>query len=280
MKRSSGSLSSHRGRRPTPRLVGTVLLSCGVLAVAAPGARGQTTPTPSAGGALLRRADLQRQLETFEQWARSPAYSSQLRSDAASRALVIRDRLELGDFRTGDRVFLRVDGEPALTDTFTVDVDGTVALPLLGAVPLRGVLRSELQDHLQQRLARFLQDPALQAQSLVRVSVVGAVARPGYYAMPSQTVFSDALMVAGGLVQNARVRGLTVERGGNPLWEGQALQEAMMRGLTLDELGIRAGDQIVVPAETGGLGTAEGPLRALSLLLSLPFTLVGLGQIF
>ena len=52
---------------------------------------------------------------------------------------------------------------------------------------------------------------------------------------------------------------MRIERGTRALLEGDALQEAIRQGLTLDQLNLQAGDQIVVPQETntgGWLQTA------------------------
>src|SRR6267154_1176843 len=42
------------------------------------------------------------------------------------RAAAIRARLTEGDFQPGERIWMRVDSEPALSDTFTVTTAGTV----------------------------------------------------------------------------------------------------------------------------------------------------------
>ncbi len=70
---------------------------------------------------------------------------------------------------------------------------------------------------------------------------------PGFYAVPVDLVLPDALMLAGGATQQARVDQLQILRGGAALWGGTDLQAAIARGATLDELGIRAGDRIQVP---------------------------------
>src|SRR5690348_15797804 len=63
------------------------------------------------------------------------------------RAAAIRTRLSDRDFQPGERIWMRVDSEPALSETTTVTTAGTVALPspVNHEIPFRGVLRSELQ---------------------------------------------------------------------------------------------------------------------------------------
>src|SRR6267154_1476674 len=64
-------------------------------------------------------------------------------------AALIRTRLEAGDFQTGDRIVIRVEGEAQLTDTFVVSNGPQLDLPQVGTVSLQGVLRSELKSRLQ-----------------------------------------------------------------------------------------------------------------------------------
>src|SRR5438034_6586175 len=92
------------------------------------------------GSALATRPYLQEALAQLERH----------REDREAR--LIRSRLANGDFQPGDRIFLRVEGEQQLSDTFTVGPGPAVVLPEVGAVPLDGVLRSELQGRLQQQL--------------------------------------------------------------------------------------------------------------------------------
>src|SRR5207249_504036 len=126
-----------------------------------------------------------------------------------------------GDFQPGDRIFLRVEGEQQLSDTFTVGPGQAVVLPEVGAVPLDGVLRSELQGRLQQQLARVLRHPIVQARSLFRVLVEGNVAKAGFYAVPPELPLADLVTAAGGLTPHAKLAGTRVERARQENWSGE-----------------------------------------------------------
>src|SRR5690349_14174494 len=69
--------------------------------------------------------------------------------------------------RAGDRILLRVTGEPQLTDTFTVIAGPAIDLPTLGTVPLAGVRRDSVEAHLATFLARYLRDPQVRAVVLL-----------------------------------------------------------------------------------------------------------------
>src|SRR5207249_5164306 len=152
-------------------------------------------------------------------------------------------------FQAGDRILLHVEGDSALSDTFTVVAGPTLRLPNIGEISLAGVRRTDLEAHLTRELSRYIKDPVVQARALIRVSVVGEVTRPGYYAVPIDLVLADALMLAGGATQHARVDRLSIVRGNSAVWSGNKLQTEIARGATLDQLGIRAGDRIQVPGQ-------------------------------
>ena len=80
---------------------------------------------------------------------------------------------------------------------------------------LRGVLRSELREHLATRLREFIRDTLLRASPLVLVGVLGEVAHPGYYRVSLESSLADSLMV---------------------------------RRTSLEHLGVDAGDELVVAA--------------------------------
>ncbi|MBI4422016.1 MAG: SLBB domain-containing protein [Gemmatimonadetes bacterium] len=161
----------------------------------------------------------------------------------------VRARLEAGDFRPGDQIRLSVQAESTLSDTFTVGPDLSVQLPppTVGTLPLKGVLRSELEPHVTSYIARFLRDPVVRAWPLLRVSVQGEVVHAGFYGVPAAAVLSDALMAAGGTTPMADMQKLRIVRDGQSIWEGPALRQAIAQGLTLDAASLRDGDQILVP---------------------------------
>lgn len=228
--------------------------------------------------AELTRPELEQLLADLDATAQSPAFSERLRARARTEATLVRRRLEQGDFQVGDRVLLTVEGEAAMADTFVIEQGRVLTLPVIGQVRMAGVLRSELEAHLTQAISRYLREPVVHAQSLMRLSITGAVAQPGFYTLPTNLVFTDALMAAGGPVANAVLEKITVERGREKLWGGEAMQQALNDGRTLDQMYLQAGDRIVVPQRTAG-GVSNG-IRNISIGLGLILTTYGLIQIF
>ena len=258
------------------------LAAAALMLLASRAALGQQRPDSEAGRGQVTRPALDSILRELDQNAQSTAYSSALRAQSRREAALIRARLEQGDFQVGDRIRLTVEGEPALTDTFRVEGGRVLNLPSIGAVPLAGVLRSELTAHLTEYVGRFVRNPVVHARSLIRLTVVGGVLRPGYYTVPTEALMEDVLMLAGGPVPIARLTETRVERGKEILWEGDVLQQAIAQGRTVDALNLQAGDRIVVPQGPAvtGVASTETWVRIITAVITLPIAIYGLTRLF
>ena len=122
-------------------------------------------------------------------------------------------------------------------------------VPTLGPISLQGVLRSELETHLETEIGRFILSPRVEAHALIRVSIAG-VGQPGFYTMRADVPLSEAVMLAGGpgAADPGEIR---IERGEEVLWSVEELLAPVADGRTLDELGLQAGDRIILPELAG-----------------------------
>jgi polysaccharide export outer membrane protein len=145
----------------------------------------------------------------------------------------------------------------------------TIVLPEIGEIPLSGVLRSELTEHLRTEMARYVRDPVVESRSLIRLEILGAVGTQGFYTLPSDLLLSDAIMIAGGPANNAAIEKVTVERAGRLIWDEQPLRAAVIEGRTLDQLSLRAGDSILVPEERSVWEKVRSGMVVLTALSSL-----------
>lgn len=172
------------------------------------------------------------------------------------------------EFSVGDRILLVVEGDTALTDTFTVQPGPMIMLPVIGQMPLGGIARNDVEKYLQDKVGRYFKQPVIHAKALVRLAIEGEVAHPGFYAVPTDVVLSDALMAAGGLTTEAKMKDLKIDRAGRELMKSDKLQYAVAQGRTIDDLGLRAGDRIYVPRIVRR--DAESNFRILAILLTVP----------
>lgn len=220
----------------------------------------QTGATWDSGRPQMTRQELQLLLGRLEQTANSGAFPDETRRKAREEAAMVRNRLEYGDIRVGDQVALVVEGEDSLSQTFTVRAGETLALPGLGEVALRGVLRSELETHLRDYIGKYIREPVVRAESFVRVTISGSVGTPGFFSVEPDRLLTDAIMRAGGPAGDADLNGIYIQRGSERIWEGAYLQQAIADGRTLDQLSLHAGDQIVVPARRPALASRLLPI--------------------
>jgi protein involved in polysaccharide export with SLBB domain len=168
----------------------------------------------------------------------------------------------------------------ALSDSFTVEQGPAVQLPTVGRVSLVGVLHSELEDYLTKELAKYIRDPVVRARASIRITVTGEVGQPGFYAVPSQLLVTDVLARAGQITSRADIGKIRIERAGKTIWDNEALGPEIVEGRTLDQLGVRAGDRIIVGGSSRGLGGFESTTRVLFFLLGVPGAIAGLIALF
>lgn len=217
------------------------------------GSEAAMAQTPTATEARLdmrraqaTRAELQASLIQIDSILQSPGYSSRIREAKRKEAQLIRERLTDGDLQVGDSVRVTVLNEAQLSGAFVVGAGRMVTLPGLPDIPVRGILRSEAETYLSEQLARFVRNPSVRVQTSIRMSILGAVGKQGFYQIPADVLISDAIMVAGGPAGNADPNRTVIRRSGNVLYSQEEVQEALVRGTTLDQLNLRAGDELVV----------------------------------
>ena len=236
---------------------------------------GQTSSDWNPNKFQATRAELQSQLANYEKAAHDGGYSDKTRARARYEANVIKQRLELGDYQPGDQVVLVVDGEPTLSDSLTVSPDLKLGLKSGDTLSLKGVLRSELEDRFRETIKRVVKNPKVRTESYMRIAVLGDVGKQGYYVLPAKSQLTDVLMAAGGPGGGADLTKLKIERAEKAIWEGATLQDAITEGRTLDQLSLRAGDRIVLPAQpqkVAGGGGILGTMRSIrGLLIAVPF---------
>jgi polysaccharide biosynthesis/export protein len=238
----------HRTRRWGATLATLVTLLA--LGVGSPPPAAAQVPTEwDAAREQANRQELEDLLVQLEDQARSSAYSQRMRDHARQSADLVRARLQEGDFQVGDRIVLEVEGEPELSDTLTVRSGRVVNIPVVGSMSVAGILRSELQEHISEHLSQYVRNPTVRTEALIRVTVQGEVGQPGFYVLPADYLITDALTLAGGPTGSAKLTDLRIERGSTRIWEGEALELAIVQGRTLDQLNIQAGDRIVVPVD-------------------------------
>jgi hypothetical protein len=216
--------------------------------------------SPDTRLAQATRVQVQTALAEAEKIVTSSGYSGRIKDIKRKEIALLKSRLEDGDLQPGDQVILVVTGEAPLTATFTVAPGRVLPLPGIGDISLKGVLRSEVKDYLTSEFQKYLKSPTVYAQTTMRLSVLGGVGRPGFYQVPSEQLIGDAIMAAGGPAAGADPSNTNIQRNGQEVLTKEGFRQAVIDGRTLDQLNLRAGDEIIVgghrtPVGSGGGGT-------------------------
>ena len=116
---------------------------------------------------------------------------------------------------SGDKLRIVVFGQDTLSNNYTVDAQGTVTLPLVGAVVARGLTTAQLGGAIAGRLrSGYVRDPsvAVEIETYRPFFVLGEVTFPGQYPyVPNMTV-ENAIAIAGGFTPRALRDKVTITR--------------------------------------------------------------------
>ncbi len=223
-----------------------LVLLC-VAALGVSGAAAAQAPVTLNTSRMATRAELETSAGELDQLAASTAYGERIRGDARRQATEVRRRLVQGDFKPGDRISVRIEGQLTVNDTLTVLDGQRLAVPSFRQVSLVGVLRSELESMLRTELTEVVRNATVTVRPLMRLAVFGSVLRPGYVSVPSETTIDAMLMIAGGPAPDAGVSAMTITRADTLLFTAAQTQSALSSGRTVGELGMTDGDALVVP---------------------------------
>jgi len=197
---------------------------------------------------LMSRAELTSAAE------RAAASASDPRSSMIAASL--RQRLRDGDFQVGDRLVVSYITDVPHLDTLVVRSGRVVELPGKITVSLDGVLRSEVEARVSAELLKYVKAEQIEVMPLMRVGVLGDVAHPGFFAFASDLPLTDAIMGAGGPTATSDLDRSIVRRGTVVFKSADETRTAIARGLTLDQFGLTAGDELVVGQRPGSRSSA------------------------
>jgi polysaccharide biosynthesis/export protein len=160
----------------------------------------------------------------------------------------------------GDAVFVNVLRFPDLSFQNTIDLEGNLLVPLVGALTLEGLTVAEAREQIRVALDRYVVDPQvdviLVAQRPVQVTILGEVVRPGFYPLTAPQL-STALISAGGTTTLADLRTVRVRRqlvDGSVVEKDVDLFTPLQTASQLPDLQLADGDTIVVPTLTANQG--------------------------
>ena len=172
--------------------------------------------------------------------------------------------------RPSDVVAINVFREPELSvENVPIGADGTISLPLIGAVRAEGLTAEELSQTITRKLAAgFLRKPAVSVNVLQfgshLVTVEGSVEKPGVYQFRPGARLSAAISLASGPTRIAKLNQVAVFRDTPEGMMVAKFDYAAVRNGTMMDPVLQPGDRVVLG--TSGLSQAwQDLLQALPL---------------
>lgn len=175
---------------------------------------------------------------------------------SVSSGFGLQNKAANNEFYPGDAVRITVIeiGRSADRETFNISGDykinslGNIMLPLIGNVKVVGHDRVTLANQLVELFSPYLKEPYITTMPLIRVTLMGAFNRPGSYRISPESSLWALIEMADGPRENCDLNSMRVERGRRILLKN--LLEQFEKGYSLDDIGIRSGDQIIAKGKS------------------------------
>jgi polysaccharide export outer membrane protein len=107
---------------------------------------------------------------------------------------------------TGDRLRIVVFGQEGLSNSYVVDAQGNLSLPLIGTIAARGQTTEGLSRLIADRLRRgFIREPhvSIEVEMYRPFFILGEVVAPGQYPYVPRMTVETAVAIAGGFTPRA-----------------------------------------------------------------------------
>lgn len=156
---------------------------------------------------------------------------------------------------TGDEVIIDLWGDTQLTLRSELSPEGSIVLTDVGPVSLAGLTIKQAEQRLRRALMNNYEGLADGSVKMllslgkirsIKVDVVGEVAMPGSYTLPSLATLFHALYLAGGVSDIGSLRTIALFRGGKQVAEVD-MYDYIISGRNDQDVALRGGDLIVVP---------------------------------
>lgn len=150
----------------------------------------------------------------------------------------------------GDELLIRAWGKIDLNSRVTVDRNGQVYLPRVGALNVAGLRYEQLDGYLHSAISALFKDfelnVALGRLRSIQIFVLGNARQPGAYTLGSFSTLVDALFASGGPSATGTMRRIELRRSGRLLTEFD-IYDLAQKGDKSHDVQLLPGDVIYIP---------------------------------
>jgi protein involved in polysaccharide export with SLBB domain len=150
----------------------------------------------------------------------------------------------------GDEVRIQIWGTVDFAGNQTLDRNGQISLPKIGAITLGGVQVKDLEAVLKKQVATVYNNFSINATlgklRGITVYVVGQANQPGTYNLNSLSTLVNAVFASGGPNTNGSMRQIELKRGGRTITTLD-LYDFIAKGDKSKDAALQPGDVIMIP---------------------------------
>jgi polysaccharide biosynthesis/export protein len=151
----------------------------------------------------------------------------------------------------GDELIVRVWGKIDFDAHVTVDRNGQIYVPKVGALTVAGLRFEQVESYLRAAIGNLYKDfelnVALGQLRSIQVFVLGSARRPGTYTISSLSTLVNALFTSGGPSATGSMRRIELRRKGRLLTEFD-LYDLAQKGDQSHDVPLLSGDVIFIPS--------------------------------
>ncbi|MGB4704251.1 MAG: polysaccharide biosynthesis/export family protein, partial [Candidatus Saccharicenans sp.] len=154
-----------------------------------------------------------------------------------------------------DLLEIKVFELPEFDHTVRVSEDGSITLPLLGNVQVRGLTKEKLEQRLAELLEKYVKNAQvsvfIKEYQSSRVAIIGAVEKPGMYELVGRQTLLQMISQAGGFKENAanEIYILREGEGGVTASISIDLEDLLLNGNQRLNIPLQPNDVINVPVD-------------------------------
>jgi len=153
-----------------------------------------------------------------------------------------------------DVLAINVWKDSELTRNVPVRPDGKISLPLIGEMEVSGLTALDVQRLVTQRLKEYVAKPEVtvmvqEVRSRTYI-IVGKIAKPGSFSLSKPTTVLEAIAIAGGFQEFAKVNKVYILRhqdDGSEIKLRFEYKKVLTQRATQENIELKNGDTIVVP---------------------------------
>jgi polysaccharide export outer membrane protein len=155
----------------------------------------------------------------------------------------------------GDVLSVFVWQHPDLSSEVSVMPDGSITYPLCGTFEIGGLTTDEVTETLREKLSEYIMNPqitiTMKRYTSEKVSIIGAVQKPGSYPWTQNLLLSDYIGLAGGPSAHADISTIYISRKheDNTVVIEVELDEILSKGERRQDIPLQPGDLVTIPQE-------------------------------